>query len=153
MAFVRRKQEPEPGSTFHEEGIGSALDEQQGRYGKREPVIAGGEPSVQYPRQGEDSPWSHGQSVPPEAPYPTDINFIPPVGETFEVQASLGASAQGSPPLPQSSVVASEDTAVSLELPGSSSTSTDDEIPDDWTGERRADGVPIGNPLGLRRRA
>jgi hypothetical protein len=146
MSFLRRKQEPEQASTFIDAAIGSALDEQGGRYGKGVPTITGA--MSQYPRQGDDSPWSQGAAVPPEAPLGIDVNFVPPVGEKFEVDA------QRSPPsLPTPSAV--EDTVqdAPVAFPAVERPASNQEIDDDWVGERRSDGVPVGNPLGLKRRA
>src|SRR6516164_2994594 len=95
MSFIRRKQ-PE-GSTFFEEGIGSALDEQQGRFGRREPVISGGEPSVQYPRLPEDNPQNQHAKVPDEPPLGWSVSAPIVTGEFYETEGSPPPSSHQAP--------------------------------------------------------
>jgi hypothetical protein len=132
-------------TTFIEQAIARATEEARGRWAKEAPTFPG---ANVYPKQPETSPWSQGGAVPPEAPLGIDVNFVAPVGEKFELE-------QGSPPsLPPTRVT--EDTVqdAPVAFPASERpASNQKDIPDDYVGERRSDGVPIGNPLGLRRRA
>jgi hypothetical protein len=135
-------------TTFIEQAIQTATDEAQGRWAKAAPTFPGG---TKYPRQGEDSPWSQGQSVPPEAPYPTDINFVPPVGEFHERGevappssspfSEGGAAPQGSDPAVTSGAVE----------PAPGETISEEGVPDGWP--RRSDGFPMSSPPQLKRRA
>jgi hypothetical protein len=152
MSFLRRKQQPERGTTFMEEAIGSALDESQGRFAKSAPTFPGG---TRYPRQPETSPWSQGNVTGVEPPFPVNISYVPPVGEAFEVQARAeelasplsDVSEGGAPPRSNDPVPSAVDLEPGGTIPGA-------EIDDGCPGPRKPDGTPMSSPpLGLKRRA
>jgi hypothetical protein len=136
-------------STFIEQAIQSATEEAQGRWAKSAPQFPG---ANVYPRQGDDSPWSQGGAVPPEGPFPGDINFVPAVGEFHERERLA------SPSSPISEGGASprsvEPDAASFHREPVPGGSTPEDIPDGCPGPRRPDGTPLSSPpMGLRRRA
>ena len=56
-------------------------------------TVTGSQPSVQYPKLPEASPW-HSNPVPPEPSLGYPVDEVPIVGEEFEVRASLERAAQ-----------------------------------------------------------
>src|SRR6516225_2560502 len=92
------------GSTYLDHTIANALNEQGGRYAREVPTFPG---ANVYPKQPDTSPWSQGGAVPPEPLYPTDINYVPPVGEFHEREHEVDA--QQSPPSPMSPCGVTED--------------------------------------------
>jgi hypothetical protein len=65
--------------------------ESQGRHAAAaKATVVGKAPTPVYPRQPSGSPWA-GDLVPPEGPTGYDINAMEPVGEPFEIEASLPA--------------------------------------------------------------
>jgi|SRR6516162_10159619 hypothetical protein len=134
------------GSTYLDHTIANALNERGGRYAREVPTFPG---ANVYPKQPDTSPWSQGGAVPPEPPYPVDINFVPPVGEFHE-------RADGSPSSPLQPAVTKDAVpdvpGVHHSPPVEHRAPTQEEIDDEWTGERRADQVPLGNPMGLPKR-
>jgi hypothetical protein len=134
--------------SFIDRAIGSALDESQGRYAKSVPTFPG---ANTYPRQSEDSPWSHGQLVPPEPPYPVDINYVPPVGEFHERELASPSSSpfsEGGAPLGSVEL----DVASFHQEPVPKGF-VHEEIDDGCPGPRRPDGTPLSTSLPKRRRA
>jgi hypothetical protein len=130
-------------STFMDATIGSALDERQGRFAQKAPIITG---LTEYPRQPENSPWSQGAAMGVEPPFPTDVNFVPPVGEAHE---RFAPSSSSSPISDDGGAPSGQIDPRVLPSPVEQS-EPEGVIPDGWEGERRADGVPMGNPLGTR---
>jgi hypothetical protein len=62
------------------------------------PSLIGTDPAAQYPKLPSSSPWAGGDVVGQEPPLGIDVNAMEPVGEAFEVEASLAASgAQNAP--------------------------------------------------------
>jgi hypothetical protein len=76
-------------TTYHAQAM-AGLDEPGGRFAQAR-YVTGQEPGTNYPRLPESSPWS-GDQVPPEEPLGVAIDAQEPVGEFFEVEASLAAS-------------------------------------------------------------
>jgi hypothetical protein len=151
---IRRSEE---GSTFFEEGIGSALDEQQGRFGKREPVISGGEPSVQYPRLPEDNPQNQHAKVPDEPPLGWSVSAPIVVGEFYETE---GVAPLSSSPFSNDGGAPSGQIDPGFRLPSPVEQSEpegispkEEEIDDGWVGPRRADGTPMSTSVPKVRRA
>jgi hypothetical protein len=60
--------------------------------------VSGAEEATHYPRQPENSPWSH-DPVPPEEPLGFSVQDVEPCGTPVEIAASIGGdAAQGSAP-------------------------------------------------------
>ena len=97
--ILRNDQRVRSGSTFFDH----THSEEGGRFAKPTNVI-GSTPTVQYPRLPENS-WTN-DPVPPEAPLGIDVNAIEPVGESFEVAASLQALGDATEAVAQSSPLA-----------------------------------------------
>jgi hypothetical protein len=81
-----RKGEREP-TSYHR--LAGLADDLGGRYA----VEAGQTKAVDYPRQDNASPWSGGGAqVGIEPRTGEEINFVAPLGEAHEIEASLAAS-------------------------------------------------------------
>jgi hypothetical protein len=79
------------GMTYHSRAITGLDLERSGRHAQHATVV-GSKPAVAYPRMPEGSPW-HSDLVPPEGPTGYAIDAQEPVGEVFEVEASLREAA------------------------------------------------------------
>jgi hypothetical protein len=77
-----------------------ALENQGGRFAEGASV-SGGKPAVVYPRMPEGNPWSGEISDGVEPALGWSVEAQEPVGEVFEVEASLAAAA---PAVPSASV-------------------------------------------------
>jgi hypothetical protein len=74
----------------------NTADDAGGRFTKLTPTnVTGSTPVPSYPQQPTNSPW-HDNPVPPEEPFPVDINAMEPNGTPSEVQASLETDAEAS---------------------------------------------------------
>ena len=149
------RKQSETGSTFFEEGIGSALDEQQGRYGRREPVISGGEASVEYPRLPEDNPQNQHAKVPDEPPLGWSVSAPIVTGEFHETEESPPPSSHQAPDVVVEDKVQDAHVASSSFPTFEHPASFQEEIDDGCPGPRRPDGTPMSTSLPrlLRRRA
>ena len=123
-------------STFLDAAIGCALDESGGRFAKSAPTF----PSANvYPKLPEHHPSNQHAKVPDEPPLGIDVNYVPPVGEKFE----LGEVAPPSSSSPDGGASPSPAPADDPVPKGS--------IPDDYVGASRVDGTPVGNSLDMHK--
>lgn len=93
-----RRGDRQASTMFGQAIIDMKLDAGGGRFVEKTGLDVTGtkQASAQYPRQGSDSPWSGGGADPGlEPPTGQDINFVEPVGEAFEVAASIAEQAIG----------------------------------------------------------
>jgi hypothetical protein len=80
-------------STYHAQAM-AGLDEPGGRWAQSR-YVSGSEPSTRYP--AASSPWSSSADVGVEPPTGEDINFVAPVGEAHEIEASIAEQETGAP--------------------------------------------------------
>lgn len=133
--WVRAQQRPQTdgsapkATTLHARGMADAMQEQGGRFAAMgvPTVIGAGAPK--YP--AASGPWAQSidEVVGPEPPTGEDINWSEPVGEVFEVEASMRAHSVRADPgavaapvpeaTPSSSVTVERDASGSLSKPRS----------------------------------
>ena len=100
--IIREEAQQPKGFTYHSHTVADAATP-RGRYAAVEAATVVGAGAPQYPRQPVDSAFAN-DPVPDEPPLGYAIDEQEPVGETFEIERSLGAVAAPSsglvPPSP-----------------------------------------------------